>query len=56
MRNENKRVLTKTELLKWIKNDYSKKIDTEFGGVLITAGAGDIDLMVEPIKEILEKK
>jgi UDP-N-acetylmuramate--alanine ligase len=56
MRNENKRVLTKTELLKWIKNDYSRKIDTEFGGVLITAGAGDIDLMVEPIKEILEKK
>lgn len=55
MSNENKRVLTKSELLEWIKNDFVKKIDTEFGEVLITAGAGDIDMMVEPIKEILEK-
>jgi UDP-N-acetylmuramate--alanine ligase len=62
MKNENlppgrqgKKVMDKGDLLRWIKNDYAKHINTEFGQVLITAGAGDIDLMVEPIKEILQK-
>ena len=55
MKIESKKVMTKDELLKWIKNDYVKNVNTEFGQVLITAGAGDIDMMVEPIKEILEK-
>jgi UDP-N-acetylmuramate--alanine ligase len=55
MKSESKNVMSKEELLKWIKNDYVKNINTEFGQVLITAGAGDIDMMVEPIKEILEK-
>ena len=55
MRNEHKRVLTKNELLKWVENDYSKDIDTEFGEVLITAGAGDIDMLVEPITTIIER-
>ena len=55
MKIENKKVMSKDELLKWIKNDYVKNVNTEFGEVLITAGAGDIDMMVEPIKEILEK-
>jgi UDP-N-acetylmuramate--alanine ligase len=54
-RRHSKKVLSKEDLLKWIKNDYVKNLNTEFGQVLITAGAGDIDLMVEPIKEILEK-
>jgi UDP-N-acetylmuramate--alanine ligase len=52
---QGKNVMTNTELLRWIKNDYLENVDTEFGQVLITAGAGDIDIMVEPIKEILEK-
>jgi len=52
---QGKKVMNKDELLTWIKNDYLKSIDTEFGQVLITAGAGDIDMMVEPIKELLEK-
>jgi len=55
MKNEDKRVLTKEELLNWIKKDYAENVNTEFGEVLITAGAGDIDMLVEPIKEILEK-
>ena len=55
MKNENKKVMSKDELLKWIKNDYVKNVNTEFGQVLITAGAGDIDMIVEPIKKILEK-
>ncbi len=55
MKIENKKVMSKDELLKWIKSEYVKNVNTEFGQVLITAGAGDIDMVVEPIKEILEK-
>jgi len=52
---QGKKVMTKEELLKWMKDNYVKDLNTEFGQVLITAGAGDIDMMVEPIKKILEK-
>jgi UDP-N-acetylmuramate--alanine ligase len=53
MKNENKRLMQKEELMNWIQNDYSKQADKEFGELFITAGAGDIDMMVEPIKKIL---
>ena len=49
MKNKNKKVLSKEELKEWIKKDLKKQ-----GRVLVTAGAGDIDLLVEPIKEILK--
>ena len=49
MKSKNKRVLDKEELKNWIRKDFKKQ-----GKVLITAGAGDIDLLVEPIKEILK--
>jgi len=49
MKNKNKRVLNKEELKVWIKKDFKKQ-----GNVLVTAGAGDIDLLVEPIKEIMK--
>ena len=55
MKIEDKKVMSGEELLKWIKSEYVKNVNTEFGQVLITAGAGDIDMVVEPIKEILEK-
>jgi len=55
MKIENKKVMSKDELLTWVKSDYVKSVNTEFGQVLITAGAGDVDTVVEPIKEILEK-
>lgn len=55
MKSENKELMVKQELIKWIKDEFSKNINTEFGEVLITAGAGDIDMMVEPIKTILGK-
>lgn len=55
MKNENKGSMTKEELLDWIKNEYLKNIRDEFGGVLITAGAGDIDMLVEPIRVIIEQ-
>jgi len=49
MKNKNKRVLNKEELKVWMKKDFKKQ-----GNVLVTAGAGDIDLLVEPIKEIMK--
>lgn len=50
MKSDNKRVMTKDELMDWIKNDYAKTVNTEFGEVLITAGAGDIDMLLNRIK------
>lgn len=48
MKNKQAMVLSKEGLLEWIKNNKT--------ALLITAGAGDIDTLVEPIKEILENK
>ena len=53
MKKDKKRVMTKEELIKWIK-EYSTNIDKEAGEILLTAGAGDIDTLVEPIKEIVK--
>jgi UDP-N-acetylmuramate--alanine ligase len=36
-------------------SSYVKTLDKEFGEVIITAGAGDIDKLVQPLKEIIEK-
>ena len=49
MKNKNKKVLDKGELKEWIQKDFKKE-----GKVLITAGAGDIDLLVEPLRQILK--
>ncbi len=46
MKNNNKRILDKNELLEWVKKNKTE--------LLITAGAGDIDTLVEPIKEIIK--
>jgi UDP-N-acetylmuramate--alanine ligase len=53
MKNTNKSVKTKEELMDWIKNDYSKRMDKGVGNVIITAGAGDIDTLLPGIKESL---
>jgi UDP-N-acetylmuramate--alanine ligase len=54
MENENATVVSKEELLKYLQGDYLKLVhESSFGEVLITAGAGDIDQLVEPIKKIL---
>jgi UDP-N-acetylmuramate--alanine ligase len=43
--------VSKEELLAWA----SEKVwDKEFGEVIITAGAGDIDALVPPLKQIIE--
>ena len=48
MKNNNKKVISKEEVKEWVKNNKSE--------LLITAGAGDIDMLVEPIKEIIQHK
>ena len=52
---ETKTVYTKNELLNWVEESFAPNREREFGEVLITAGAGDIDQLVEPIKNILTK-
>lgn len=54
MNSENKEVMSKDELLVWAKNHVTH-IDKEFGEVIITAGAGNIDALVQPLKEIFSK-
>jgi UDP-N-acetylmuramate--alanine ligase len=48
-----KEVVEKSELINWMKR-YAPKIDKEFGEVIITAGAGDIDTLLQPLKEIIQ--
>ena len=55
MKSENKRVMTKEELMNWVENDFSKTVNKEFGEVLVTAGAGDIDTLISSIKDLLLK-
>ena len=48
-----KKALTKDEMLNWMKDH---ELDKEFGEVIVMAGAGDIDVLVEPVKRIIEMK
>ncbi|MCH5714710.1 hypothetical protein MKP07_00230 [Niabella hibiscisoli] len=52
---ENRSLYTKEQLLHWIETEFSLNRNREPGEVLITAGAGDIDKLVAPIKQILTK-
>ena len=54
MKNDYRSVMAKDALMDWIKNDYKETLNKEFGEVLITAGAGDIDMLVEPIRNELK--
>jgi len=54
MKNKNASIVTKEELLVYLRRDYGKSNVKGTGGkLLITAGAGDIDQLVEPIRKIL---
>ncbi len=55
MKQDDKAVMDKAALLEWIKKEYLPGVNTEFGSVLITAGAGDIDTLIEPIKDLLKE-
>lgn len=50
---EQKGIVAKEELVDWMKN-HVKSLNKEFGEVIITAGAGDIDTLVPQLKEIIE--
>lgn len=54
MENEKKQVVEKEELIGWVQDNYIPSVNKEFGEILITAGAGDIDTLVAPIKDILK--
>lgn len=53
MKNENKSIRTKEELLDHLRSSKTFFKDEDFGTLFITAGAGDIDTLVEPIKQII---
>ena len=50
-----KHMLSKDEYLKWMK-EHMKTLDKEFGEVFVMAGAGDIDNLIQPTKEIIENR
>jgi len=57
MKNKNKRVLSTENLLKYLESYQVSPLGGDLeGALLITAGAGDIDTLVEPIKNIIVKK
>ena len=51
--NDDKMMMTKEELLNWMKGH---ELNKEFGEVIVMAGAGDIDTLVQPIKDIIALK
>ncbi len=52
MKNKNKRILNKEEVMRWLQEEYAANT-TQEKKVLITAGAGDIDTLVPQIKDYL---
>ena len=45
--------LTKEEMLKWMEDH---ELNRDFGEVIVMCGAGDIDALVQPVKQIIERK
>ena len=57
MKNKNVQVMNDKDLLNYLQTNFKEEIKNNFNGtMLITAGAGSIDHMVTPIKEILENQ
>lgn len=55
MSNTNKKLLSKPEITKYIRDEYMQSLDARKGNVLVMAGAGDIDAMVKPVKDMIEQ-
>lgn len=54
IKNKKVLVMNRDQVEAWLKNDYKKSLPHSLDGdVLITAGAGSIDQVVQPIKQIL---
>lgn len=47
---EDKQVLSKENFITWMKGH---EVNKEFGEVIVMAGAGDIDALVQPVREVL---
>ena len=57
MKNKNVQVMDNVALLNYLRTNFKDEIKNNFNGtMLITAGAGSIDQLVNPIKEILENQ
>ena len=55
MKSNDKKVLNKEQLLKWAE-ERNTELNSKVGKqLLLMAGAGDIDTMLLPVKEIFEK-
>lgn len=52
---KDKQILSKEEFLVWMQK-HVQELDKEFGEVIVMAGAGDIDALVEQVKEIIENR
>lgn len=52
--NSNKLLVTREALTDWMK-EHVKHLNKEFGEVIVMAGAGDIDALVQPVKQIIEQ-
>lgn len=52
MNKEETEIVAKEEVVEWMKR-YSGSINKDFGEVIITAGAGDIDGLVESLKQAI---
>ena len=44
------------QLIGWISNEFNKSIGNYPGQILITAGAGDIDRLIDPIQKTIKEK
>ncbi|MBC8034152.1 MAG: UDP-N-acetylmuramate--L-alanine ligase, partial [Chitinophagaceae bacterium] len=49
------RVLSKEDVIRYVKDNFLSSMHEDFGEVIITAGAGDIDTLVHPLKELLNR-
>ncbi|MEP7080715.1 MAG: UDP-N-acetylmuramate--L-alanine ligase [Ginsengibacter sp.] len=57
MKNKNVQVMNDEDLLNYLRTDFKEETKNNFNGtMLITAGAGSIDQLINPIKEILENQ
>jgi hypothetical protein len=54
MKNPRKWMMSKDELLEFLREKFLPSIDVAIPEVVVTAGAGDIDAIVKDIKSIIE--
>lgn len=52
---DDRQMLEKNAMLDWMRS-HVKELNKEFGEVIVMAGAGDIDALVQPVKEIIERR